>query len=86
SGVHGNHFQQKGSSFGRNKGVSGMFSGKDNTGKKAPVQEIKKKSLVEKPVLASSYNQNFRPKVLVRGLGSAVAGMSSLKEDVPVRN
>nr|GFA28005.1 hypothetical protein [Tanacetum cinerariifolium] len=79
-------FTVKGSSFGRNKGVSGMSSGKDNAGKKAPVQEIKKKSLVEKPVLASSYNQNFRPKVLVRGSGFAVAGMSSLKEDVPVRN
>nr|GFD02945.1 hypothetical protein [Tanacetum cinerariifolium] len=39
-------------------------SGKNNSSKKAPVQEIKKKSLVEKPVLASSYNQNFRPKVL----------------------
>nr|GEY62301.1 hypothetical protein [Tanacetum cinerariifolium] len=54
----------KSSSFGRNKGVSGMSSGKNNSSKKAPVQEIKKKSLVEKPVLASSYNQNFRPKVL----------------------
>nr|GFD44060.1 RNA-directed DNA polymerase, eukaryota, reverse transcriptase zinc-binding domain protein [Tanacetum cinerariifolium] len=47
--------------------------GKNNSGKKNPVQEIKKKSLVEKPVLAFSYNQNFRPKVLVRGSGSAVA-------------
>nr|GFA02851.1 hypothetical protein [Tanacetum cinerariifolium] len=64
SGVHGNQFQQKSSSFGRNKGVNGMSSGKNNFGKKAPVQEIKKKTLVEKPVLASSYNHNFRPKVL----------------------
>nr|GEX09731.1 RNA-directed DNA polymerase, eukaryota, reverse transcriptase zinc-binding domain protein [Tanacetum cinerariifolium] len=30
--------------------------------------------------------KNFRPKVLVRGSGFAVAGMSSLKVDVPVRN
>nr|GEZ01831.1 hypothetical protein [Tanacetum cinerariifolium] len=67
-------FIVKSSSFGRNKGVSWMSSGKNNFGKKAPVQEIKKKSLVEKPVLASSYNQNFKSKVLVRGSGSAVAG------------
>nr|GEU46701.1 hypothetical protein [Tanacetum cinerariifolium] len=67
-------FTVKGSSFRRNNGVSGMSSGKNNSGKKAPVQEIKKKSLVVKPVLAFSYNQNFRPKVLVRGSGSAVAG------------
>nr|GEZ62090.1 hypothetical protein [Tanacetum cinerariifolium] len=64
--INGVESFKKSSSFGRNKGVSWMSSGKNNSSKKAPVQEIKKKSLVEKPVLASSYNQNFRPKVLDR--------------------
>nr|GFB19818.1 hypothetical protein [Tanacetum cinerariifolium] len=73
----GNQFQQKSSSFRRNKGVSRMSSRKNNSGKKAPVQEIKK-SLVEKPVLASLYNQNFRPKVLVQGSGSAVTELIGL--------
>ncbi|GKE06544.1 RNA-directed DNA polymerase, eukaryota, reverse transcriptase zinc-binding domain protein [Tanacetum coccineum] len=69
-----------------NNGINRMSSGKNIIGNKAPVQEVKKKSLVEKPVLATTYNQDFRPKVLVRGSGSAVAGMSSLSEDVPVKN
>nr|GEU87601.1 hypothetical protein [Tanacetum cinerariifolium] len=60
--------------------------GKNNIGNNAPVQEVKKKSLVEKPMLASTYNKDFGPKVLVRGSGSAVAGMSSLSEDVPVNS
>nr|GEU94101.1 60S ribosomal protein L27-like [Tanacetum cinerariifolium] len=124
----------------------GMSNKKNNIGNKAPVQEIKKKSLVVKPVLASAYYQDFRPKVSVLddeimkeqkecvletmeeeynseiwpklkhdvidametdddvatddgvttkemraedmdlGSGSAVAGMSSLSEDVPVKN
>ncbi|GKF77988.1 hypothetical protein Tco_0230458, partial [Tanacetum coccineum] len=71
-----NHFQQKNSSNAR----------KNTIGAKAPVHEVKKKSLVEKPVLASTYNQDFRPKVLVRGSGSIVVGMSSLSEDVPIKN
>ncbi|GKB51609.1 RNA-directed DNA polymerase, eukaryota, reverse transcriptase zinc-binding domain protein [Tanacetum coccineum] len=64
----------------------GVQGGKYNSSKKAIVQEVKKKPLIEKPVLASVYNQDFRPKVLVRGSSSTIAGMNSCNEDVPVKN
>ncbi|GJY28292.1 hypothetical protein Tco_0404059 [Tanacetum coccineum] len=83
-GVQGNQFQQKGSVNAGNNGVSGMSGGKYNSSKKAIIQEVKKKPLVEKPMLASVYNQDFRPKVLVRGSGSTIAGMNSGSEDVLV--
>ncbi|GJX80090.1 RNA-directed DNA polymerase, eukaryota, reverse transcriptase zinc-binding domain protein [Tanacetum coccineum] len=85
-GVQGNQFQQKSSLNAGNNGINRMSSGKNTISNKAHVQEVKKMSLVEKPDLATTYNQDFRPKVLVHGSGSAIAGMSSLSEDVPVKN
>ncbi|GKC09511.1 RNA-directed DNA polymerase, eukaryota, reverse transcriptase zinc-binding domain protein [Tanacetum coccineum] len=38
---------------------------------KLSVNDPSKGSLVDKPTLASTYSQNFRPRVLVRGSGSA---------------
>ncbi|GJW75105.1 hypothetical protein Tco_0134475 [Tanacetum coccineum] len=51
-GVQGNQFQQKSSSNAGNNGINRMSSGKNTIGNKAAVQEVKKKSLVEKPDLA----------------------------------
>nr|GFA72694.1 hypothetical protein [Tanacetum cinerariifolium] len=58
-GVQGNQFQQKGSFNARNNGVKGMSNGKNNIGNKAHVQEVKKKSLVMKPVLASTLDPSY---------------------------
>nr|GFC06305.1 hypothetical protein [Tanacetum cinerariifolium] len=48
--------------------------------------KVKKKAIVDKPILASTFNHNFRPKVLVRGSGSAKVMESSLNEDILVKN
>ncbi|GKD78063.1 RNA-directed DNA polymerase, eukaryota, reverse transcriptase zinc-binding domain protein [Tanacetum coccineum] len=60
--------------------------GKNHTASKSSSQEINKKPIVEKPILASTYNHYFRPKVLVRGSGSANVVETSLNEDIPVKN
>nr|GEW08797.1 hypothetical protein [Tanacetum cinerariifolium] len=53
---------------------------------KSSVHEEKKKSVVDKPILASTFNHNFRPKVLVRGSGSDNVANRPLNEDIPVNN
>ncbi|GKB46389.1 hypothetical protein Tco_0897142 [Tanacetum coccineum] len=45
-----------------------------------------KESLVKKPSLASTYNQDFRPKVLVRGSGSNGVSNDPIGKDVPISN
>nr|GFA91073.1 hypothetical protein [Tanacetum cinerariifolium] len=43
-------------------------------------------SIVDKPFLASAFNHNYRPKVLVRGSGSDNVADRPLNEDIPVNN
>ncbi|PWA77961.1 hypothetical protein CTI12_AA221320 [Artemisia annua] len=43
-------------------------------------------NLVQKPPLSSKYNENFKPKVLVRGSGSKGDSVSAMVEDLPVSN
>nr|GFB75526.1 hypothetical protein [Tanacetum cinerariifolium] len=59
---------------------------KYNNNNKPSFQEGNKKPIVDKPVLASTFNHKFRPKVLVRGSGSARVMDNSLKEVIPVKN
>nr|GEZ18192.1 RNA-directed DNA polymerase, eukaryota, reverse transcriptase zinc-binding domain protein [Tanacetum cinerariifolium] len=56
SGVHGNQFQQKGSSFGRNNGVGGMSSGKNNS-----VMQDKEECVLED--MEEEYNSKIWPKL-----------------------
>nr|GEZ48495.1 hypothetical protein [Tanacetum cinerariifolium]GEZ49250.1 hypothetical protein [Tanacetum cinerariifolium] len=70
-----------------NNDAGSMKSGrKSNPASKSSFQEVKKKPIVENPALAATFNHNFRPKVLIRGSGSAKVMESSLNEDIPVKN
>nr|GEY84353.1 hypothetical protein [Tanacetum cinerariifolium] len=58
----------------------------NNNNNKPSFQEVNKKPIVDKPVLASTFNHKFRPEVLVKGSGSAMVMDNSLKEDIPFKN
>nr|GEY15189.1 hypothetical protein [Tanacetum cinerariifolium] len=80
--VQRNQFHQK-----SNFDAGSMKAGrKYNNNNKPSFQEVNKKPIVDKPVLASTFNHKFRPKVLVRGSGSAMVMDNSLKEDIHVKN
>ncbi|GJV33900.1 RNA-directed DNA polymerase, eukaryota, reverse transcriptase zinc-binding domain protein [Tanacetum coccineum] len=81
-----NQVQQKSGIKTSNVGGNVKFGVKNGIGSNVSDQGNKKDPIVVKPVLASSYNQNFRPKVLVRGSGSVCMDKSSVVEDVPVKN
>nr|GEX53503.1 hypothetical protein [Tanacetum cinerariifolium] len=60
--------------------------GNFNNTSKSSVQKEKKKSIVDKPILASVFNHNYRPKVLVRGSGLDNVTNRPLNEDIPINN
>ncbi|GJS45279.1 reverse transcriptase domain-containing protein [Tanacetum coccineum] len=46
----------------------------------------KKSDLVQKPLLSARYNENFKPKVLVRGSNSSFKEKVNVNENIPVTN
>ncbi|GKA11702.1 RNA-directed DNA polymerase, eukaryota, reverse transcriptase zinc-binding domain protein [Tanacetum coccineum] len=81
-----NQVQQKSGIKTGNVGGNVKSGVKNGMGSNVSDQGNKKDPIVVKHVLASSYNQNFRPKVLVRGSGSVNTDKSSVVKDVPVKN
>nr|GEW54661.1 hypothetical protein [Tanacetum cinerariifolium] len=79
--VQRNKFHQK-----SNFDAGSMKAGRKSNNNKPSFQEVNKKPMVDKPILASTFNHKFRPKVLVRGSGSAMVMDNSLKEDILVKN
>ncbi|PWA85504.1 RNA-directed DNA polymerase, eukaryota, Reverse transcriptase zinc-binding domain protein [Artemisia annua] len=65
-----NIYQQKGNNAGGGKAVQNKADG----------------GIVEKPKLASAYDHNFRPKVLVRGSGSGKYDFNLCNENFPASN
>ncbi|GKC21517.1 hypothetical protein Tco_1023667 [Tanacetum coccineum] len=62
---------------------------KNDNVKKDQVSGVSRKSeLVHKSPLISRYNENFKPRVLVRGSGSGSAsnGVTTMAKDIPVTN
>ncbi|GJU16783.1 RNA-directed DNA polymerase, eukaryota, reverse transcriptase zinc-binding domain protein [Tanacetum coccineum] len=84
--VQRSQYQQRGNSNVGNANKNGKSGVMNRSISKLSVNDPFKGSLVDKPALASTYTQNFRPGVLVRGSGSANADTSSFREDVPVKN
>nr|GEU82219.1 hypothetical protein [Tanacetum cinerariifolium] len=80
--VKRHQYQQK-----SNSNAGNVKSGENfNNTSKSYVQKKKKKSIVDKPILASVFNHNYRPKVLVRGSGSNNVTKRPLNEDITVKN
>ncbi|PWA98164.1 hypothetical protein CTI12_AA022120 [Artemisia annua] len=71
----------------KNKGVGGSSSnGNSLSSFKKPAMNRANESLVKKPPLASVYNQDIRPKVLVKGSASGSNTDKIIEEDVPISN
>ncbi|GJW44992.1 RNA-directed DNA polymerase, eukaryota, reverse transcriptase zinc-binding domain protein [Tanacetum coccineum] len=84
--VQRSQYQQRGNSNVGNDNKNGKVGVMNRSVSKLSVNDPSKGSLVDKPTLASTYSQNFRPRVLVRGSGSANVDTSSFRKDVPVKN
>ncbi|PWA49857.1 hypothetical protein CTI12_AA472210 [Artemisia annua] len=68
------------------QGLKGKNS-KANVNVNNPVTKSSKdEGLVHKPPLSTKFNENFKPKVLVRGSGSASNAAKIISEDIPVSN
>nr|GEZ53724.1 reverse transcriptase domain-containing protein [Tanacetum cinerariifolium] len=80
--VQGHQYQQK-----SNSNAGNVKSGRNfNNTSNLSVQKEKKKSIVDKPFLASIFNHNYRPKASVRGSGLDNVTNRPLNEDIPVNN
>ncbi|GJR13403.1 putative RNA-directed DNA polymerase [Tanacetum coccineum] len=66
--------------------VSGSQDGKHGSSLMNGVSGSKNSGLVNKPPLSLKYNENFKPRVLVRGSGSDLKPQGSCAENVPISN
>ena len=81
-----NAFQQKSNVSTVNAVNKAKLVAKDNSGTVNTGQSKVDGLTVEKPKLASAFNHDFRPRVLVRGSGSGKDDISLSNENVPVSN
>nr|GEX71961.1 hypothetical protein [Tanacetum cinerariifolium] len=81
--VQRNQYQQRSNNNVGNASKIGKADGMNIPINNSFINNSSKGSLVDKPALASTFNHDFRPKVLVRGSGSANADLRSLREDIP---
>ena len=81
-----NAFQQKSNVSTVNAVNKGKLVAKDSSGTVNTGQSKVDGLTVEKPKLASAFNHDFRPRVLVRGSGSGKDDINLSNENVPVSN